>query len=205
MNKKISMYNIWKVACRTFHLAYIIVAWLFRYTFYGEIHSTTYLHRIHRIPNPRSVFLGKHVTVLFNGRIEAVTRYNDKVFNPKIVIDENVCIQQNLHLTCADCIHIGKNTAIAANVTITDIIHPYEDINLSIEKQDIEVKSVEIGQDCKIYNNAIILPGITIGKHCVIGANSVVTKDIPDYSVAVGIPAKVIKQWSTSTNKWVKM
>jgi acetyltransferase-like isoleucine patch superfamily enzyme len=129
--------------------------------------------------------------------------YEDVSFTPSIVICDNVTIQQNIHLTCANSVYIGKNTAIAANVTITDIHHPYEDITLPIEKQHIIVKDVVIGEDCKIYNNVVILPGVHIGRHVTIGANSVVTHNIPDYSVAVGSPARVVKQYSFDSDDWV--
>ena len=65
---------------------------------------------------------------------------------PSIVFKENVSVEQNLHLTCAKSIVIGANTAIAANVTITDIHHPYLDINTPIERQDILVNPVSIGK-----------------------------------------------------------
>jgi acetyltransferase-like isoleucine patch superfamily enzyme len=120
-----------------------------------------------------------------------------------ILIGENVTIEQNLHLTCANRIVIGNNTAIAANVTITDIEHPYTDVNIPIERHDLVVKEVVIGEDSKIYNNAVILPGVHIGKHCVIGANSVVARDIPDFSVAVGAPSRVVKQYDRVLETWV--
>lgn len=88
-------------------------------------------------------------------------------------------------------------------MTITDIHHPYDDINLPIEHQDIIVRPVIIGDDCKIYNNAVILPGVTIGKHCTIGANTVVNKNIPDYSVAAGCPVRIIKHYDFEIKQWV--
>ena len=101
-------------------------------------------------------------------------------------------IQQNIHLTCANLVEIGENTALAANVNITDIHHPYVDINTPIERQDIEVKSVKIGKDCKIYNNVAILLGTIIG--VTVGANSVVKGVFPDYCVIVGMLAYIIKR-----------
>jgi acetyltransferase-like isoleucine patch superfamily enzyme len=154
---------------------------------------------------PRCIKMGEDVFIRAHCRIEGVTRYNDKEFSPCIIIRNGVSIEQNLHLTCAGKISIGNDTAIAANVSITDITHPYIDISRSIEKQDIEVSFVEIGPECKIYNNVVILPGVTIGRHCVLGANSVVNKDIPDYSVAVGVPAKVVKRYDFETKTWVKV
>ena len=148
------------------------------------------------------VIFGKSVFIGRNSRIEAVKNYQGVTFTPQIEICSGVTIQQNLHLTCAKSIHIGKNTAIAANVTITDIDHPYINPNIPIEHQKLNVSSVYIGDDCKIYNNAVILKGVTIGKHCVIGANSVVNKDVPDYSIAVGIPVKIVKQYNFNTGLW---
>lgn len=139
-----------------------------------------------------------------NARIEGVKRYNDVCFSPEIIIEDGVSIQQNLHLTCANKVVIGKNTAIAANVTITDIHHPYTDISIPIEKQNIEVKEVIIGEECKINNGAVILPGVHIGKHVAIGANSVVNKDIPDFCVVAGAPARIIKRYNPKSQQWEK-
>lgn len=149
------------------------------------------------------VFVGKDVYIGFNCRIEGVDKYRERIFTPRIILSDGVSIQQNVHITCASTIIVGNDTAIAANVTITDINHPYDDVSVAIEKQDIETKPVSIGADCKIYNNVVILPGVNIGKHCVIGANSVVTHDLPDYSVAVGAPAQVVKQYDFELKRWV--
>lgn len=148
--------------------------------------------------------LGKNVFIRNGARIEAIVRYQGVSFSPKILISDNVNIEQNIHLTCANYISIGKNTSISANVTITDINHPYENILLAPEFQAIEVLSVEIGEDCKLYNNVVILPGIKVGNHVVVGANTVVTKDIPDYCVAVGNPAKIIKRYNFDTKSWCR-
>jgi len=178
--------------------------WIFNCSQFASLGTKSYFQKGILITK-KYIHCGKMVRVEKNCRIEGIKRYNDKYFTPKIILHDNVSIQQNLHLTCASRIEIGKNTAIAANVTITDIHHPYIDINVPIEKQDIEVKEVHIGEDCKIYNNTVILSGITIGKHVTIGANSVVTHDIPDFCVVAGLPAKVIKQYNFKTNQWEKI
>lgn len=148
------------------------------------------------------IVMGKNVYVWRNSRIEAVTVYAGSVYKPVITIADNVTIQQNLHLTCAESVKIGMNTALAANVTITDINHSYTQIDIPVEKQALEVRPVNIGEDCKIYNNVVILPGTSIGKHCIVGANSVVRGCFPDYSVLAGMPAKVIKRYDFTTQKW---
>lgn len=153
---------------------------------------------------PKYIYIGKNVFIYKNARIQGIRKYNNTYYNPIIIFSDKVSVQQNLHLTCANCIRIGANTAIGANVTITDIHHPYCDIMTPIEEHDIEVRPVSIGEDSKIYNNTVILPGVTIGKHVTIGANSVVTKNIPDFCVAVGSPARIIKRFCFNSNQWKK-
>lgn len=153
---------------------------------------------------PKYVEMGENVLIWYHGRVEGVSRYNDVSFSPRIILHDGVRIQQNLHLTCAKCVEIGENTAIASNVTITDIHHPYEDIATPIERQDLVVKPVKIGRDCKIYNNAVILPGTVIGNHVSVGANSVVSGIIPDYSVVVGAPAFIVKRYDEMSKTWRK-
>jgi len=134
--------------------------------------------------------------------MQGVERYNDDRFRPSIILGDNVSVQQDFYLTCASRIEIGQNTAIAAFVTITDIDHPYVDVELPIEKQNLVVKDVVIGPDCKIYNGAVITYGTQIGRHCVVGANSVVRGQYPDFCVIVGNPSKVIKRYNQQKGVW---
>ena len=151
------------------------------------------------------ISIGDYVYIWPNCRIEAVTTYEGINYSPQIHIGNYVSIQQNLHLTCAESIKIGNYTAIAANVTITDINHQYQNIHIPPEKQPLDVSPVEIGESCKIYNNAVILPGTTIGRHCVIGANSVVNGIFDDYCVIAGIPAKIIKKYNFELTRWERI
>ena len=174
---------------------------MFRKPFYAEIHYSDTIICPIRV-TPQYISLKEGVSIFYNARIEGVNTYLGKTFSPIIILKKGVTIQQNLHLTCANSIIVGENTAIAANVTITDIHHPYDEIDKPIEHQDIVVKSVEIGSDCKIYNNAVILPGTIIGKHVTVGANSVVNGVFPDYCVIAGAPARMLKRYDHDLMKW---
>jgi acetyltransferase-like isoleucine patch superfamily enzyme len=88
---------------------------------------------------------------------------------------------------------IGENTRIAAHCVIVPSNHNYQDAGVLIADQGLSTKGISIGSDCWIAAGVKILDGVHIGNGCVIGAGSVVTKDIPEWSVAVGAPAKVIK------------
>ena len=152
----------------------------------------------------KQISCGANVYIWKNGRIEAVTKWGNKTYFPDIIFEEGVSIQQNLHLTCAKKVFIGKNTAIVSNVTITDIIHLHTIPNLPILQQDIEVKEGYIGESSTIYSNVVILPGTIIGKNTIIGANSVVSGIFPDYCVIVGAPAKIVKRYCFEQQKWRK-
>ena len=179
---------------------------LFRYRFiFGSVGYGTIVKKQLIIRNRRRIYLGKNVILFPNSRIELIAQYAGKDFKPKLIIGDNSQIHQNCHIICADCIKIGNNVIIVSNVTITDIIHPYDDPAMPINKQAIKTQPVFIGDQSYLYNNVVILPGTYIGKHCTIGANSLVKGEIPDYSVAVGNPAKVIKQYNFDTKRWEKV
>jgi acetyltransferase-like isoleucine patch superfamily enzyme len=154
---------------------------------------------------PKVLKLGSRIFIRDFARIEGVTSRNGISFQPIIEIESGVIIEQNLHLTCANSVTICKNASIGANVTITDIIHPYTDIMTRSDFQPIKFLDVKIGEDCRVNNNAVILPGVNLGKHCIVGANSVVLgKKYEDYSIITGVPAKVIKRYSSEKNIWAR-
>ena len=103
-------------------------------------------------------------------------------------------------------IEIGNNVLISERVFITESFHCYEDINIPILYQgECSKGPVKIEDDCWIGIGVCIMPGVTIGKHSIIGANSVVTKNIPPYCVAAGVPAKVVKKFNIKTGKWERV
>ena len=99
---------------------------------------------------------------------------------------------------------IGSNVNIGQHVLISGINHNYEDINLPISDQGIRTSQVDIADNVWIGANAVILPGISIGTHAVVGAGSVVTKDVNPYTVVVGNPAHIIKVWDFEQQQWKK-
>jgi len=108
------------------------------------------------------------------------------------------------HIYATKSVIIHQNVLTADKVYISDNLHGYQDITLPILQQKIVQNGVvEIGDGCWIGENACIL-GVKIGRNSVVGANSVVTKDIPDYSVVVGAPAKIIKRYCSESGQWKK-
>ena len=98
-----------------------------------------------------------------------------------------------IHNTIIGPVCIGNHVNLAQGITVTALNHNFEDASKRIDEQGISTKPVVIGDDVWIGANAVILPGVTIGSHCVVAAGAVVTKDVPDNCVVGGVPAKVIK------------
>ncbi|SDF71761.1 acyltransferase [Sporolituus thermophilus] len=182
-----------------------LITVLFYKPFIGEMGKKTVIYSPIRFTGLKFIYLGAKVTIFDGARIEVVDRYGNQRFSPCLKIGEGTSINQNCHITCAEEIVIGMNVLITANVTITDIIHPYDDINVPISRQPLITKKVYIGDETCIYQNAVILPGAKIGKHCIIGANSVVNIQVPDYSVVVGNPARIVRQYNQMLQSWEKI
>lgn len=104
-------------------------------------------------------------------------------------------IGERCRISIANSLEIGEKVLLSPNVYITDCDHEYRNVDIPVIDQGIVQKGqkVSIGNGSYIGINTVIVGNVKIGKHCVIGANSVVTKDVPDYCVAVGSPARVIK------------
>lgn len=100
---------------------------------------------------------------------------------------------------------IGNNVILAQNIVMSGLNHNYTDINTPIYLQGETVATIYVEDDCWIGANAVLTAGVTIGKHSVVAAGAVVTKSIPPFSIAVGNPARVIKQYNPATQQWEKV
>jgi acetyltransferase-like isoleucine patch superfamily enzyme len=133
--------------------------------------------------------------------------YNNPAPGPMISIDEGTNIGRRCTISAANKISIGKFVLFAPNVFIADTHHQYQKIGIPIMHQGITTHDdqIMIGDEAWIGINTVIMGNVKVGKHCVIGANSVVNRDIPDHCVAVGNPAKVVKMFDLKTGQWIKV
>lgn len=126
-------------------------------------------------------------------------------YDPRITIGNNVCIGDYDRFACCNEIVIEDDVLFAAYVHISDHSHRYEDTEARIADQGVVSRGgVRIGRGTWVGIRAEILPGVHVGEHCVIGAGAIVTRDVPDYSVAVGNPARVIRTYDPSSGEWVR-
>lgn len=112
-----------------------------------------------------------------------------------IEIGNNTLI--GLRNTLIGPIKIGNNVILAQNIVLSGLNHGYKDLNLPIREQKVNTKEIIIDDDSWIGANSTIVAGVHIGKHAIVAGGSVVTKDVPPYTIVAGNPAKVIKEIKT--------
>lgn len=100
---------------------------------------------------------------------------------------------------------VGNDVRLAQNITLSGLNHNYEDVNLPIHVQGVSTSPIIVEDDAWIGANVVVVAGVTIGKHSIVAAGSIVTKNIPPFSVAVGNPARVIKTYNPETKVWEKV
>lgn len=102
-------------------------------------------------------------------------------------------------------VQLGDYVFLGQHVSVQGINHGYENVSVDPNLQPLSIRPVKVGNYTHLGTNSTILAGVSIGERCQIGAGSVVTKDIPSYSVAVGNPARVIKKYDFQTKSWIRV
>jgi acetyltransferase-like isoleucine patch superfamily enzyme len=178
---------------------------------FRRIGSSVYIQNGADFIGSESIEIGNGVHIFKNVRLDGKGNINNQ-----IIIGDGVALEQGVNIGALNdtCIHIdkqtfiannvciagpgnikiGKNCLIAANSGIFANNHLFSDLTTDIAAQGVTREGITIEDDCWLGHGVTVLDGVTIGRGSVIGAGSVVTKNIPPYSVAVGVPAKVIKK-----------
>lgn len=128
-----------------------------------------------------------------------------------LYIGKNCEIGDSVHIVALEQVKIGDNCLMASKIFISDTSHGDYSIDsksssplISPNDRPLINKPVSIGDNVWIGENVCVLLGVTIGNGCIIGANSVVNRDIPEYCIAAGNPAKIIKEYNKVSNRWEK-
>ena len=153
--------------------------------------------KLHLI-NPQYLSIGDGCYFGPDCRIEAWNEYNGKKYDPKIVFGKSVRINSTCHIGAINRVEIGNCCLIGSHVMIIDHSHgrnSKEELSVHPSERNLFSKGgIIIGDHCWICENVVVLPGVHIGSGTTIGANSVVTHDIPSNCVAVGNPARIVKK-----------
>ena len=190
----------------------LLVGWL-KFGWYVpagvSIEADAYIHGARYMKIGEGFHAGPHMW------LEAVDRYGNDVtlqhFSPKLIIGRSVSFSWFGHIGCTHYIEIGDHVLFGSRCYVTDHSHGvYKGTrqdgpdSIPCDRPLTEDGEVIIGDNVWVGDNTVILPGVHIGRGAIIGANSVVTHDIPSATIAVGVPARPIKMWDEELGKWVK-
>lgn len=169
-----------------------------------DIHPSAHLNGLSHFSIGKNFLAGEHL------RMEAITKYGKARYNPQIIIKDNVAMNDFVHIAAINHVEIGNNVLMASKIYISDHNHGiYSGDNQSDPDSSPGSREIDSSRAVIIEDNVwlgefvSVLPGVTIGKGSSIGANSVVSRDIPPYSIAVGAPAHVVKRFDPEKGKWI--
>ena len=165
---------------------------------YGK---SVYIGKNTRIIGGKNIILGNGVKI----RPDNFINCNDDAI---LEICDNVDIGTRSRISSGKIVKIDKDVLTGPNVFISDQDHKYDNVELPISKQGVVIKDgngIHIKEGSWIGTNCVIIGNIIIGKGSVVAANSVVTKNVPDFCVVAGVPAKIIKKYNKKTKKWVRV
>lgn len=177
----------------------------------GFLLSTLYFWRLCLIrwpfytKNKRRILLGSDVRIGPGSVLECINS------EANIFLGNGLRANYRLHIGSNHCVRIGDNVLIASDVYISDHSHGayrgaiQSEPTTLVNKRPLMTSEVQIGDNVWIGDKVCILPGVAIGNNSIIGACSVVTTDIPENSIAVGAPARVIKKWDGRTKTWIRV
>ncbi|SEL00829.1 Hexapeptide repeat of succinyl-transferase [Chitinophaga rupis] len=177
-----------------------LLYYLVNFAFYKYLDWKAVVFFSVRVQGKKYIVIGKNSIVQRLGWLLAL---KIDEHDPAIVIEEGCAIGDFCHIAAVRSIHIEKNVLMANHVYIADNVHEFENTGVPVIHQKVKFKMpVRIGSGAWIGENVCII-GASVGRNSVVGANAVVTKDIPDYCVAVGSPARIIKKYDPEKREWL--
>ncbi|MDG2376688.1 MAG: acyltransferase [Woeseiaceae bacterium] len=169
-----------------------------------------------RIINAAHIMMGDNVSLGPGCMINAIQRYPGKFltdlpprtevqsFNPSIEVGDRVSATGYLTISAVQSVVIEEDVIFASHVFVSDHAHGRRSVDIPYKYQPLDdIASVRIGKGSWIGEHAVLMPGVNVGEYAIVGANSVVNKDVPARSIVAGAPARVVRTWSESESDWV--
>ena len=173
---------------------------LFR-SHFAEFGQGSYIDGPSWIRGGESISIGNDVQIWRASRFDVVNAEAGRIV---IEIGDGVVLNPSIRISGAKSVRIGPGVGISSNCFITDNDHYSPDPTIgAVANTHVIAAPTSIGAHAWIGEKACVLKGVTIGTHSIIGAGSVVVRDVPPFSIAAGVPARVIKTWCHDTNTWI--
>ncbi len=161
--------------------------------FLGKLGQGSVLSHAQQLLNPQYIFIGAQVLLAHDARLDAIREFGAQKYAGEIHIGDETIIQPRVHIAAAAPLYIGKQVLIASNVYITDHDHGSAQLDLPVARQPLIVEPTRIEDLVWLGENVVVLKGVVVGHHAIVGANSVVTHDIPPNAIVAGVPARAIR------------
>lgn len=170
---------------------------------FGEVGQRATIYRPEVLDrNTKNVFVGEGTTILAHSRIQL---YPTDGVLPRITFGKDCYISYHNTFLAGGNITLGDGVLMASNILVSSENHSTDpEAGAYYMDQPIKCADVSIGDGTWLGERAMVMAGVHIGKWCVIGGGSIVTHDVPDYSIAVGSPARVIKTYDFERHEWVR-
>ena len=187
--------------------AFRIMAKPFFKIFLGRFERGSFISPLAKVDNMKKVYIGHDCHIGRRTLISPIKQYRGSRLNSYINIGSRVYVGNYCTLSTSQAIVIGDDVTIGDHVYIGGGRHGYEDPDAGALEQPLVLGSVEIGCRAWIGYGSFIagVGALTIGEHAIIGANSVVTKSVPDFTVVAGAPARPIKRFDHASKGWVSV
>ena len=170
----------------------------------GSLGRDSTVRRPRTIWGRERIHIGAKTIVLSHSLLHALSRYGNLSLDASIRVGNEVYIGRYSYIVAANRIEIGDGCVLSEHVYITDLNHGFNPRAGNIMTQPIESKGpVHIGPNCFLGYRVAVMPGVTLGEWCIVGANSVVTKSFPAYSMIAGAPARLVKVYSHELGQWL--
>jgi acetyltransferase-like isoleucine patch superfamily enzyme len=169
------------------------------------IGTGSYVRRPFIVEGATHIHIGRDCNIREGAHIIARESWQGETFAPEIYIGDGVYIGPRVFLTAIKGITIEAGCVFAEGVYITDLFHCMDPYGGPIMEQPLESKGpVHIGRNSFLGFRSCIMPGVSLGPHCIVGANAVVTKSFEGYVMLGGVPAKVVKTYSHDLRQWIE-
>ena len=177
-----------------------IYTWLLRSSF-KSCGPDLRLHFPIRFGKPESISLGTGCMIYPRAWINVVTDWRGNTYHGEIRMGNRVSIGYEVQISAARSVVIEDDVAISRGAVIVDHLHDYRQLDMPILEAPLsEPRSVRIGKGSFLGAHCMIGPGVQIGEHSLVSANSVVVNDVPAYCMAIGNPARIVSFGSPATN-----